>query len=76
MRENYRGSRSEPAGLRRLRKQVAEAEGGPLELWREKRPREPAWGKKRGKERCGRIPRGKCTQLVDFNFFKILLIDF
>lgn len=33
--ESYRGGRSEPAGLSRLRRQVTEAEG-PLELRREK----------------------------------------
>lgn len=34
--ESYRGSRSEPAGLPELRKHVAEAKEGPLELRRKK----------------------------------------
>lgn len=34
--ESYRGNRSEPAGLPGLRKHVAEAKEGPLELRRKK----------------------------------------
>ena len=47
--ENYRGSRSEPAGLRRLRNQVTEAKEGPSELGRETGEGKAPLGKNRGK---------------------------
>ena len=47
--ENYRGSRSEPAGLRRLRNQVTEATEGPSELGRETGEGKAPAGKNRGK---------------------------
>ena len=53
--ENHRGRRSEPVGLPGLRKQVAEAEEGPLE--RERKAEEKHLeGRRGGRERRGRAP--------------------
>ena len=54
--ESYRGSRREPAGLCRLRKQVTEAGEGPLERRREKGKSDAPGGKERGQGRHGCAP--------------------
>lgn len=55
MRESYGGSRSEPSGLGRLRKQVTETEEGLLELKRGKGKGDASVGRvgARGGERGG-----------------------
>ena len=60
--ESCRGRRSQPAELRRLRKQVTEAKVGPLEFREEKGKGDMPGGKKRGEGKaqvCS--PEGKCS---------------
>ena len=64
--ESYKGNISEPAGLRRLRKQVSEAKEGPLDLRSEKgKSNVPAW-KKGAQERHRRAPQRESAASVFF----------
>ena len=59
--ERYRGSRSEPSGLLRIRKQVTEAKEESLELRREKVP-----GWRVGGKGAGVLLRGRASLFLPF----------